>query len=519
MATTGNSCIVKHGARTHEVPSGSVAALKLKLAELTALAPAEMKLLSRGKVVHEGEVAPGTKLMLTRCAVATKTVSARIVEIVTGRSTSHAVHIPLSATHDDIVALALKALGAAADSEVCTLRLYLPHIHSLMRVDLALGDYTGGASGASKLDIYLVPCARGLRSDSLVDETALAAATAAELEAAAMSRAEAEAELEAAVLRQAHRAMPPLLPPSIVEVAAEEAAAASSEDSSDGEDLGGAASSLERRPRLGASSSSSSSKEAPPAAETRSAASLVPAKLRTGLMPSLDEVQMVPVPLEVLAELEAYEAYDAEMRELAALPYSQARELMVSSEEARLEERCAILVSTLAPSDPHVADEPPSPYPQPTTPVRGHRGWGEGSKQPSPVLVPRTQQRSRRCRSPISAAFPSSTDCALCFSEDEEVYDGTCTAAPASTAPELEGSKCYTEGELIASRSQPRKRCKTCDCRLPLTAHASSICKCGHSYCAAHMHEHKCSFDFRSGARKKLDEANPKVQPSKLERL
>ena len=235
---------------------------------------------------------------------------------------------------------------------------------------------------------------------------------------------------------------------------------------------------------------------------------------------ALDEVQMVPVPVEVLAELEAYEAYDAEMRELAALPYAQARELMVSSEEARLEERCAMLVSTLPPSDGHIIEEPPSPYAQPTTPVRGRRGWSEVSKPPTPVLVPtpRTQPRSRRCRSPGSAhgsAAFAATDCALCFSEDEEVVDGVCPTAAAPPPAELEGG----ETGLIASRAQPRKRCKTCDCRLPLTAHASSICKCGHMFCAAHMHNHKCSFDFRSGARKKLDETNPKVQPSKLERL
>ena len=341
MSCTEFVCSVKYGAKTYALPAGAVAAVKRALSSPTGLVPAEMKLLSKGKVVKSGEtVAPGAKLMLVKQAPFARLITCRIVEIVTGSSSSP-VHVPASASHDDIVEIALKALGVSADNDACTLRLFLPHIGSLMRVDFSLSEYipvTGDADSEALFEIFLVPCAKGLRSDAVVDEEAMAAATKAELEAAAASRAHMEAELEAAVLREAVSASAPLLPPSIVEAAEEEAAAAASS--------------------TGAAPSSSSS-------SSYSSASLVPAKIRTGLMASLDEVQMVPVPVEVLAELEAYDAYDAEMRQLAQLPYAQARELMVAAEEARLEERCAALVASLA-GPPELAaygadHEPPSP--------------------------------------------------------------------------------------------------------------------------------------------------------------
>merc|ERR1712146_836606 len=73
---------------------------------------------------------------------------------------------------------------------------------------------------------------------------------------------------------------------------------------------------------------------------------------------------------------EAFEAYDAEMRVLSEMSPVAARELMVRAEETRLEERCAMLVSTLEP----IQQLEEKQCARPSTPVLGksHQGLPPG---------------------------------------------------------------------------------------------------------------------------------------------
>jgi len=105
---------------------------------------------------------------------------------------------------------------------------------------------------------------------------------------------------------------------------------------------------------------------------------------------------------------------------------------------------------------------------------------------------------------------------------------GSLTSSACSVCTTAEASDAETEDEEVAGplgEPQPTKlhkpkgaTCKSCGTRLPLTA-AASACKCGHAFCARHMHDHKCSHDYRAPARAKLAEDNPKLEGTKLERM
>lgn len=61
-----------------------------------------------------------------------------------------------------------------------------------------------------------------------------------------------------------------------------------------------------------------------------------------------------------------------------------------------------------------------------------------------------------------------------------------------------------------------RRRCTSCCVRLPLTAVHQSVCRCGGLFCAAHLHSHVCSHDYRGAAKERLRASNPEIAPSKL---
>lgn len=394
---------IKYRATTHTVPIGTVEAIKLALEAPTGVAVAEMSLIHRGKVLKDCTEPPaGSKLMLMRSAA--KVIDARPVpvtfrDIITGRSAT--VEAPPSTKHDDLTALALKVLGCPPEGAAC-LRLFLPHASSLMRIDLALSDYLpGGAAASADHDapalLYLIPCAPGLRLDAAVSAEAVAEAARAELEATAMARAQIEDQMEAELMRHA---MPALLPQSIADVVGEQSA----------------------------------SKEVP-SASAPSAASFVPARIRTGLMASMEDVAVVQLPMQALADLQAFDAYDAEMR-----TFSFGDEITLS------DELCLEL--------------------------------GDGSEW----------SEWSRCR----------------------VADDDSTPADRSVV--------MTTTPKAAAR-KGRKHCKSCACRLSLTASVTAACACGELYCPAHMHAHECSFDFRTPEQRKLSKGNPKCEHSKLERL
>jgi len=89
---------------------------------------------------------------------------------------------------------------------------------------------------------------------------------------------------------------------------------------------------------------------------------------------------------------------------------------------------------------------------------------------------------------------------------------------PPSMLPEGFGAE-GGGGAPPPSATRKRPRCKACNLRLPLTATCASACQCGDIFCARHLHAHDCSFDYHSREQHKLAEDNPKMAPSKLERL
>ena len=89
------------------------------------------------------------------------------------------------------------------------------------------------------------------------------------------------------------------------------------------------------------------------------------------------------------------------------------------------------------------------------------------------------------------------------------------TEAPlTSSAPEETAHK--------KARRRKHVRCKAKGCRVKLGTYllSASLCKCKQPFCAVHMHDHRCTFDFRQEAAGRLAHHNPVVKPSRLpERL
>ncbi|KAF1332732.1 Zinc finger protein a20 domain-containing, partial [Globisporangium splendens] len=63
-----------------------------------------------------------------------------------------------------------------------------------------------------------------------------------------------------------------------------------------------------------------------------------------------------------------------------------------------------------------------------------------------------------------------------------------------------------------------RRRCWECKVKVGLTA---VKCRCDYTFCNKHRYaeEHKCSFDFKVSAKRKLEEENPRVVPLKVARI
>ncbi|GAB9471710.1 hypothetical protein Gpo141_00008910 [Globisporangium polare] len=73
--------------------------------------------------------------------------------------------------------------------------------------------------------------------------------------------------------------------------------------------------------------------------------------------------------------------------------------------------------------------------------------------------------------------------------------------------------------ELPAAPVQKnRRRCWECKVKVGLTA---VKCRCDYTFCNKHRYaeEHKCTFDFKVSAKRKLEEENPRVVPLKVARI
>lgn len=554
MATL--TCTFKYLGASHAVPSGTVADIKASLATATNLAPAEMRIIVKGKVMSsdEARLPANTKGMLMRCAKQQPALARLSVrEIVTGRLAPK-VEVALSMPHDALVAELTSALKLPPCDEHTEVRIFLPPVGVLMRRDLSLADYPT-LPVERTINVFAVPCPKAPQPEQqaqLIEEAEelrrmmstpsdrpptadeavvilneLAAHASASLplrdaqqildlletlvppKATASSDVmrDAEPSPEGAPAEGSAPAAPLLLPPSIVEAAEAESRGAPSTP------CGGPMGS-QTRSQEGSSGQTGCS-------GARPSSSLVPTRIRTGLMPAHDEpaprsVEAHQRPMALLAaEAEAYD-------QACAPPTAEEWEAYTLHEEDRLEMRCAELIASLTPTLP-------SPKPAKHGGSRGLLGTGRvGASRRSRASGRHRHSSSARKAlftdtESLSASSSSAASCALsdddaAFGSEEESLDECC---------EFDGSTCGTCEAVDGPPELPKggkggkvkgSACKSCGVRLPLTA-CTAACRCGHTFCAAHMHDHACHFDYKTPCRDQLREDNPKMEGPKLERL
>lgn len=228
-------------------------------------------------------------------------------------------------------------------------------------------------------------------------------------------------------------------------------------------------------------------------------------------MPAHDEPAVLPLeghqrPMALLAaEMAAYEQAVAPPTELEWAAY-------MYHEEERLEMRCAELIASLTP-----ALASPSPVKR-----RSRRAPRNGSVQ---GLGSSSSSVMSSTPSAADGVDATDDDDAPTSADEEETggLAGELSLDADATCGVCEGSEAgvVVDGRVELPKGGKVKgggACKSCGCRLPLTACAAA-CKCGHIFCAAHMHEHACAFDYKAPHEAKLRTNNPKTEGAKLERM
>jgi hypothetical protein len=130
-----------------------------------------------------------------------------------------------------------------------------------------------------------------------------------------------------------------------------------------------------------------------------------------------------------------------------------------------------------------------------------------------------------------SSSFPLTNE--QCITSNIEPTPSICTPAtiiPSQTEKQPILSKLKAsaaprslDSKLLPTSSGIRKkrttRCNSCRKKIGITN--SFKCKCDHLFCGAcrYPEGHKCSFDFKSEAKKKLALNNPKVEAAKLNKI
>ena len=61
--------------------------------------------------------------------------------------------------------------------------------------------------------------------------------------------------------------------------------------------------------------------------------------------------------------------------------------------------------------------------------------------------------------------------------------------------------------------SGEEKKCRVCRKKLGLTG---TPCRCGPLFCAAHIHDHGCTYDYKAEAVAELRRNNPVISPPKV---
>ena len=159
---------------------------------------------------------------------------------------------------------------------------------------------------------------------------------------------------------------------------------------------------------------------------------------------------------------------------------------MESEDESarRVEQACSQMVSSLAPA----ADPSRDAAKQAPTAAERRReasSWGKGLSKGFLNAKPK-KKRVRKAPSPTPP--------------DE-------AAAPADEA---------ARAAAPTKRASSALRCETCATRLPITACLHAKCRCGLTFCASHLHEHRCSFDYKATEKERIRRAMPICMPSKL---
>ena len=74
--------------------------------------------------------------------------------------------------------------------------------------------------------------------------------------------------------------------------------------------------------------------------------------------------------------------------------------------------------------------------------------------------------------------------------------------------------KTVESGEKKGRQSgEKKKKCQVCRKKLGLTG---TPCRCGPLFCAAHIHDHGCTYDYKAEAVAELRRNNPVISPPKV---
>jgi len=234
-----------------------------------------------------------------------------------------------------------------------------------------------------------------------------------------------------------------------------------------------------------------------------------PARMRTGVLGEAGaaaQVQMIPIPIEVLRELQRSECgggKPVDERALLGLIDQQMHATLgtlgilgelprIEQQQARQEEHlelvCSKLVHGLQRAQPaeQLGNKPSDAKER----RKESAAWGKGL---SKGFLSRPKKQKRQ------PAQPPAPVVVVSQAENAELSAAVCAANRA--------------------KKRAAACCLVCAARLPVTASIQARCRCGELFCAAHMHAHACKHDYKAAFANHLRAANPKVEPTKLETL
>lgn len=94
----------------------------------------------------------------------------------------------------------------------------------------------------------------------------------------------------------------------------------------------------------------------------------------------------------------------------------------------------------------------------------------------------------------------------------------SCLKRPSPSSPLATEAPKPVACEPLRPVQKNRRRCWECKAKVGLTA---VVCRCDYTFCNKHRYaeEHKCSFNFKTAGKRKLEEENPRIVPSKVARI